>query len=174
MEKHHNRTFRCTTCSKIFESHSNLVSHLRTVHLKKNQDREEGPLQNEKSKCHPCNYYNKNRVLLDEHIQKEHMGVKCTPCNITFGNHDNLMNHLSEVHLTEDQRSGMGLEKYFDDSKPPCRNGDSCIFHSQHRCMFLHDRPPQGQHIRQARQAPSVQWKTVPFRNFLPMSRNYR
>ena len=41
------------------------------------------------------------------------------------------MNHMSEVHLTEDQRLGKGLEKYYDDSKQPCRNVDSCRFHSQ-------------------------------------------
>ena len=59
MEKHHNRTFRCTTCSTTFESHNNLVSHLRTVHLKKDQNLEEGPLQNENSKCHHCDYITK-------------------------------------------------------------------------------------------------------------------
>ena len=163
MEKHHNRTFRCTTCSTTFESHSNLVSHLRTVHLNKDPHFEEGPLQNEHSKCHHCNFTTKNRVLLNEHIEQEHMGIKCTPCNIKFGNYDNLMNHMSEVHLTEHQRLGKGLDKYNDD-KHPCRNGDSCIFHSQHRCMFFHDRPPQVQQRRQARQVPTDQWKTVPTR----------
>ena len=38
---------------------------------------------------------------------------KCTSCSVAFKSHDGMMNHLSTVHLTEAQRNGAGLSKYF-------------------------------------------------------------
>ena len=78
------------------------------------------------------------------------------------------MNHLSMEHLTEAQREGHGLYKYDSYHKSnhqnrpaPCKNGEQCKFHSQYRCMFYHEWPPQVRQVRRKRQAPSNQWKTV-------------
>ena len=93
---------------------------------------------------------------------------KCTPCKESFGSDDDLMNHLYEVHLTEAHRNGTRLAKYNnmnasnqEDRQPPCKNCDNCRFHSQFRCMFYHERPPQKRQVRHKRQAPSSQWKVV-------------
>ena len=97
------------------------------------------------------------------------LNFKCTPCKISFRSDDQLMNHMSMEHLTESQREGHGLYKYesyhesnIRDRPAPCKNGDQCRFHSQYRCMFYHERPPQVRQARPRRQAPSDQWLTVP------------
>ena len=86
------------------------------------------------------------------------LNFKCTPCKQSFSSHVDLMDHLSEEHLTEAQRQGHGLAKY---DIPSCKNGDNCRFHSQYRCMFYREKPPQVRQVRHHRQAPSNQWKTV-------------
>jgi hypothetical protein len=92
----------------------------------------------------------------------------CNPCKEVFISHDAMMNHLSREHLTEAQREGHGLYKYdsyhesnHQNRPAPCKNGDQCKFHSQYRCLFYHERPPQKRQVRQTRQVPSSQWKVV-------------
>ena len=96
------------------------------------------------------------------------LNFKCTPCKQSFRSDDELMNHMHMEHLTESQREGHGLHKYESyyesnrqDRPAPCKNGDQCRFHSQYRCMFYHERPPQVRQVRPRRQAPSDQWLTV-------------
>ena len=177
---------------------------------------EEGPLNNNDSKCGLCNFQSKNRVLRNDHRDNVHPGFKCarcgnitpnmdsfrrhmkkhelelkkgnvsypgntsnfkcTPCKLSFKSHDKLMSHLSEVHITEAERTGAGaghakhhnvqgdFQNY--SSLVPCRNGNQCRFHRKDRCYFLHDSPPQEQqdhHLWQSK-TPSSQWKTVPYR----------
>ena len=103
----------------------------------------------------------------------------CTPCEASFRSNKNLMDHLSEIHLSKQMRQGDGLKKYngghaSNESEnnshgvskdamrpPPCRNGDSCYFHSQHRCSFFHALPPQEGSMRRPRQAPTSLWQSV-------------
>ena len=91
---------------------------------------------------------------------------KCSPCAASFRTHDDLMDHMSEIHLTESQRQGDGLKKYMTSSgsrresgPPPCRNGDQCSYHRQRRCNFYHASSPQEKQGRPPRQAPSQQWQ---------------
>ena len=92
---------------------------------------------------------------------------RCTPCKESFRSDDELMNHMSLVHLTAAQRRGDGLAKYMNNQgnqdyrQPPCRNGDHCIYHRQFRCRYYHERPPQERQVRHTRQAPTNQWKVV-------------
>ena len=93
---------------------------------------------------------------------------KCTKCRVSFKSHDDMMNHLSEVHLTESQRQGAGLSKYIssdrdskcEDRPQTCYNGDECRFHRQHRCNFFHPLPAQKRHVRRPRLTPSSQWQS--------------
>ena len=90
---------------------------------------------------------------------------KCTPCKVSFKSHKEMMDHISEEHLTKDQGLGTGLKKY--ENPPLCRNGNQCRYHRQYRCMFLHNTPPQApqrQQGRPPRQSPSSEWKEVPSR----------
>ena len=156
----------------------------------------------EDSKCDKCNFKSKNRVLLDEHKEKNHkeikcsncdvispnmesyrkhgqqqhnypgfaLNFKCTPCKEAFTTNDDLMDHLSKVHLTKSQREGHGLSKYGGDQnssqndwrQPLCRNGNRCFYHRQNRCNFFHHQAPQWQQGRPPRQSPSSQWQEVP------------
>ena len=103
---------------------------------------------------------------------------KCTPCKESFRSDNDLMNHMYMKHLTEDHRNGSRfaeltknngkfLSQYNitkpnqDDRQPPCKNGDNCRFHSQFRCLFYHERPPQKRQVRHKHQAPSNQWKVL-------------
>ena len=84
-----------------------------------------------------------------------------------------MMNHLSNVHLTEAQRQGAGLAKYggraegrgnVRERRPPlCRNGAGCWYYQQFRCKYFHPQLPQDSQ-RHIRQAPSDQWQQVPSR----------
>ena len=128
-------------------------------------------------KCVTCGNISLNMESFREH-GKKHMeeikkrsshypgkanNFKCSPCKVFYKTNDELMNHLSEVHITEAQRLETGLQKYYENI-PECRNGDQCRYHRQNRCNFLHNTPPpkQQQQVHQLRQAPSNQWHTVP------------
>ena len=128
----------------------------------KNKALEEGPLPEAESKCEKCKFASKNRVLLEEHKDTKHKGIrctrcdvvsqdmesfkkhgeqqhsypgyalnfKCTPCKESYKSNDDLMEHMSKVHLTKAQREGHGLYKYpgyqnepNQERRPPlCRN----------------------------------------------------
>ena len=90
----------------------------------------------------------------------------------SFKTHDDLMDHICIVHLPERQKQqstrpevnkSVGTQEQFNENRRPplCRNGANCIFHSQYRCNFYHQQPPQQQQVRPQRQAPSYEWKTV-------------
>ena len=57
---------------------------------------------------------------------------KCTTCRASFRTSEDMMNHLSNKHLTKEQRQGDGLTKYKsghdvkeqNNRKPTCTNGD--------------------------------------------------
>ena len=144
--------FKCLMCSSIFPNIESFKKHKRKHHQELNVG---------KSVDYPMNVYS----------------FKCTPCQISFKNHEDLMEHMCSLHitreqLTKNQREGHGLAKYNDsnsgiyqDSRPPlCTNGDSCRFHSQHRCNFSHPKPPQAMQFQPRRQAPSTEWKQVHYR----------
>ena len=133
----------------------------------------------DKLECPSCGSIFPNMECLEKH-KKKHVGkhktdqasyqgngyqFKCTICSVAFKNHEDMMDHLSNVHLSETQRKGAGLSKnkYVngiserDDRPPSCNNGDDCRFHRQHRCNFYHSIPPQARQVRRPRQAPSSQ-----------------
>ena len=97
----------------------------------------------------------------------------CTTFKVSFKSHDDMMDHLSNVHLTESQRKGEGLSKNYpvngvskhEDRPPTCYNADQCRFHREHRCNFYHPLPPKERQARRPRQAPSSQWKSVSSRH---------
>ena len=124
--------------------------------------------------CTRCSVLSPDMESFKKHGEKYHgypgyaLNFKCTPCNTSYRNGDDLMEHMSQVHLTESQREGHGLFKYpsyhesNNERKPLCRNGPQCFYHRQGRCNFFHRQASQGQQRRPRRQAPSSQWKEVP------------
>ena len=126
-------------------------------------------------KCTRCEVVSIDLESLKGHGEKRHNypgyshNFKCTPCRENFVTDDDLMEHMSQVHLTESQREGHGLYKYEGYPRNPqkggrpelCRNGPQCVYHRQGRCNFFHHQAPQWQ---QGRQSPSSQWQEVPSR----------
>ena len=136
--------FVCETEEELKEHKRNKKSEYRSQSPTYNTQLQEGPLAVEHSKCDKCNFINKNRVLLEEHKEKNHKGIKCTrcevispdlqsykkhgelqhdfpvysldfkctPCKESYRTDDDLMEHISQVHLTESQLEGHGLFKY--------------------------------------------------------------
>ena len=142
-EKRH-KQHKCLMCG---ETSPNLDSYRK--HKKKHQEE----LNVGSTKEYPGNVYN----------------FKCTPCDMSFRTNENLMDHMYNVHLTESQRRGDGLKKYYTDSGvkesknklPTCTNGNECRFHRQGRCMFFHALPPQEKQFRHPRQAPNNDWQQM-------------
>ena len=125
-------------------------------------------------KCTRCSVVSPDMESFKNHREKDHgdpryaLNFKCTPCNESYRSGDDLMEHMSQVNLTESQRKGHGLFKYpsyhesNNDRKPLCRNGPQCFYLRQGRCNFFHRQASQGQQRRPRRQAPSSQWQEVP------------
>ena len=126
-------------------------------------------------KCTRCGVVTPDMDSLRKHGERDHgypgyaLNFKCTPCKENFLSNDDLMEHMSQVHLTVAQREGHGLNKYPGYSskpnkewKPLCRNGSQCYYFRQNRCNFFHRQAPQQG--RTARQSPSSQWQEVPTR----------
>ena len=144
--------FICNPCEISFRTHQDLLEHNTKVHslniaqqTKVNKVKDSSTLE-----CTTCSSIFPNIECLVKH-QKKHeaenkpdnnlprdMGnnfkFKCTTCSVAFKSNDDMMNHLSNVHLTEAQRNGAGLSKYLStndvskhDTRPPtCYNGDEC------------------------------------------------
>ena len=133
----------CLTCGSIFPNMESLTKH---------------------KKKHQAEHKTGQDVF-----QGNNYLFKCTTCKVAFKSHKEMMDHMSNVHLTESQHKGAGLLKYSsldgasnrEDRPPMCHNGDECRFHKQHRCNFYHALPPQQRQQRRPRQAPSSQWKSM-------------
>ena len=134
-------------------------------------------------KCVRCGEISAGMASFRQHGEKKHnyptlpkcnSFYKWTPCQLTFKSHEDMMEHLSQIHLTESQRNGHGLAKYQGSGyenrstsrkgPEPCRNGNQCRFHRQSRCHFYHEFPPMKQQARHPRQSPTDQWQEVPSR----------
>ena len=160
----------CNACDKLFRTNIDLDNHVRAKH------KGEEPLEVSTSQniCPHCGEIVSNNIELQKHkyeceIIHKVSKFRCTDCKVAFSSHDEMMDHLSQVHLTEAQRTGQGLHKYMNDDipnkewRPPlCRNGAKCYYHKQHRCQFFHHHPPPRQQVRHYRQAPTDQWQQVP------------
>ena len=146
-------SMQCAICSKEFNTKKDMEIHKKSCmhHV-----------------CPTCGEICETKVELQKHKDECAMlnnisNFPCTPCEIWFQSHDEVMEHMSQVHLSEAQRTGQGLLKYSKEWRPPlCRNGAKCHYHQQNRCQFFHHQPPQRQQVRHHRQAPSDQWKQVP------------
>jgi hypothetical protein len=82
-----------------------------------------------------CDHTETREADLIKHIDKDHLEIENEPPNKT---------HANKTHSTSEDR--------------PCRNGDTCRFLKDNRCMFFHDvaaQPSQNQwqsvHSRQRR-----------------------
>ena len=82
MSEHREKRHKQHKCLMCGEDSPNLESYRK--HKKKHQDE----LNVGRSDYYPGNVYN----------------FKCTPCDMSFRTHDNLMDHMSMVHMTESQR----------------------------------------------------------------------
>ena len=139
--------YKCLMCSSMFKTKKSSLQH------KKVHDEE---LNVHLTAPYPLNVYS----------------FKCTPCRESFRTSEEMMDHLSKKHLTEEQRRGDGLVKYKKghdvlehDTRPPtCSNGDNCRYHRQKRCNFYHASPPKFQKSHAKRLTPSDEWKQVPAR----------
>ena len=58
----------------------------------------EGPLPEEESKCEKCSFVSKNRVLLEEHREKQHKGINCTRCGEVLPDMESLKKHGEQKH----------------------------------------------------------------------------
>ena len=140
-EKYHKTEHKCLVCGDTFVNRERFSNHAE-IHKYKGQ----------------VSYFPGNSAFFN-----------CHECKESFKSHDYMMDHLSQVHLTEAQRQGAGLAKYpsyhekpLKEWKPPCRNGPQCYYNRQNRCNFYHRQVPQWQQGRPARQSPSSQWQQVP------------
>ena len=132
-------------------------------------------------KCTQCEEVSPDLESLKSHGEQKHnypgyaLNFKCTPCKENFKSDDDLMEHMSQIHLTKSQREGHGLYKYESYHEKPqkawrpalCRNGPQCFYHRQGRCNYFHHQAPvtpQWQQGRPPRQSPSSQWQEVPSR----------
>ena len=182
---------RCNACDKLFRTNKDLDNHVQAKHKEvpagvsyhckicSNEFNTKKDIETHKKSCmqHICltcgEIFNASTEL------QKHKGecavidnlhyFPCDPCKVVFQSHNDIMEHMSQIHLTEAQRTGQGLAKYNNDKmtsnkewRPPlCRNGAKCYYHRQDRCQFFHHQPPQRQQVRHHRQAPSDQWKQV-------------
>ena len=80
-------SIKCRECSFVGGNKEELRQHHRDEKAKtkakasENKDTsEEGPLHGEDVNCDQCSYQNRNRVLLNEHREKNHKEVKCEIC----------------------------------------------------------------------------------------------
>ena len=142
-EKRHS-DMKCLMCGDIFPNMKTLKTH------KEKHNAELNVIN--KLKQYPANVYS----------------FKCTPCKVSFNSQDDLMDHMFNEHLTEDQRQGKVVKKFQNsaseyDSRPPvCKNGEKCFYHKQNRCNFFHALPPQQeQRVQPSQQSTSRQWHTV-------------
>ena len=67
------KTFRCAHCSKIFTQNTNLLRHIRKIHL-----------QDVHSLCKKCGRSFVNKSARDHHMQMDHSTVKCEKCKNHF------------------------------------------------------------------------------------------
>ena len=69
-------------------------------------------------RCTRCSVVSPDMESFRKHRERDHgdpkyaMNFKCTPCNNNYRTGDELMEHMSQVHLTKAQREGHGLYKY--------------------------------------------------------------
>ena len=61
---------------------------------------EEGPLNSDKAKCTKCTFETKNRVLMSEHKEKFHGGIKCLMCTARFATKKHFIQH-KKIHDAE-------------------------------------------------------------------------
>ena len=100
-------------------------------------------------KCRMCGFIATGLESINDHKQQHERELNvdrisayprdvynfnCTPCQNSFRTHDDLMDHMSKVHLTEDHKNGKrfdkSVEKIAEQSNaspisqpPPCKNG---------------------------------------------------
>ena len=161
--------FKCDKCSFQGENMVNINDHKEKYHITEH-------------KCLVCGDTFVNMESFRKHAEiHKYKGqvsyfpgnsafFNCNECKESFKSHDYMMNHLSEVHLTEAQRQGAGLAKYngraegrenIRERRALCRNGVECWFYQNYRCRFFHPQRPQAQQ-RHVRQTPSDEWQQVP------------
>ena len=152
-EKRHS-DFKCLMCGDIFPNMKTFIKH------KEKHNAELNVIN--KLKQYPANVYS----------------FKCNPCKVSFNSQDDLMDHMYEEHITEDQRQGKVLKKFqrsaseYDSRPPVCKNGDNCFYHKQNRCTFFHAFPPhQEQRVQPSQQPSFQQWHTVQRRRTGPAGR---
>lgn len=94
--------YKCDTCSKIFNVHSEYTKHTKT-HGK------------HRFQCLVCNKWFAQRYLLNAH-QKTHSGAKnyeCTTCHKRFTTQTNLDRHIRVVHYQQKNHKCTTCQKTF-------------------------------------------------------------
>ena len=89
--------FVCVTEEELKEHKRNKKAEYRAQSPTYNKQLEEGPLNVKASKCGKWNFVNKNRVLLEEHKEKNHSGIKCTRCEVISPDLQSFKKH-GELH----------------------------------------------------------------------------
>ena len=154
---HRDRTeYKCLMCASILPNLDSFKKHKKT-HNKE--------LNIERSVHYPMNVYT----------------FKCTPCKISFITQNDLLDHMSVIHMNKDQRhkaEPYGRQRQSNaksvvrqvvpkqtEEASLCRNGPQCFFYRQSRCNFHHPQQPRQEHSprqeRRPRQAPTNQWQEV-------------
>ena len=126
----------------------------------KNSDEE--PLPEEDRKCDKCNFSTKNRVLLQEHKDKNHKGYKCTRCEVVSPDLESLKSHGEKQH----NYPGYGLNFQCTPCKVNFSTDDDLMEHMHQVHLTKAQREGHGLSKYMGNQNKSQnEWRPAPCRN---------
>ena len=163
IKKHQCLKFTCTFCNAEFVTKATGVEHIQNC-----SKRPEVSFS-----CHKCEFKAPTENEMSKHLDEVHLlgyetitnmeksinnnnTIQCIyDCDFKAKTEEAVAKHIDEIHLEieiNDQKEHKSVKTKMDKSNSVCKNGVTCRFLKQNRCLFFH---------KEAAQPGDGQWEVV-------------
>ena len=163
IKKHQCLKFTCTFCNAEFVTKATGVEHIKNCSKR----------PEESFTCHKCEFKAPTENEMSKHFDEVHLEgfetitnmenstnedvtIQCIyDCDFKGKTEEEVAKHIDDIHLqieTKDQAEHKSVETKVDRSNKVCKNGETCRFLKQNRCLFFH---------KEAAQPEEGQWEEV-------------
>ena len=150
IKKHQCLRFTCTNCKEEFVTKATALEHHNNC------------IKKMVFSCHICDFKSQTEVQVSKHLDEVHLQgfetitnlensiketvqiINCIMCDFNAKTEEEVARHIDIVHL--ENNNTVQPEKTKTSNKA-CKNGDTCQFLKQNRCLFFHEvaAQPEGQ-----------------------------